>query len=69
MDLEKENDKMKRNRKVLTHNGENFFLIGGLGAGTFALLKANTQTMILLQTLALGVCMVMFFIYQTYRRK
>jgi 3-hydroxyisobutyrate dehydrogenase-like beta-hydroxyacid dehydrogenase len=69
MDLEKENDKMKRNKKVLTHNGENFFLIGGLGAGTFALLKASTQTMILLQTLALGVCMVMFFIYQTYRRK
>lgn len=68
MDLEKENNKMK-NRKVLTHNGENFFLIGGLGAGTFALLKANTQTMILLQTLALGVCMVMFFVYQTYRRK
>ncbi len=69
MDLEKENNKMKRNKKVLTHNGENFFLIGGLGAGTFALMKANTQTMILLQTLALGVCMAMFFVYQTYRRK
>jgi len=60
---------MKRNKKVLTHNGENFFLIGGLGAGTFALMKANTQAMILLQTLALGVCMAMFFVYQTYRRK
>ena len=60
---------MKRKRKVLTHNGENFFLIGALGTCAFALLKANTQTMILLQTLALIVSVVMFFAYEKYRRK